>query len=169
MTITTVQAPRRTRGGIAYENRDRDHEWNNRIQRARDEIVCSCGHKNVSHAYGARTVMPWPDGSRIGRGVCGMSPCPCRAFTDPTVNPIMAAFYAHTDADQDAAAWLAEQIPADRCGHAVDEWHDCDCPDAQAEDEWNATRHSLLIPATTRAQEDDAFTALTRIAGRAPQ
>lgn len=55
---------------------------------ARDAQPCTCGHRNVSHAYGSVI-----DGSGIGNGPCGIDrdtrnaatgylgdPCPCQAF-----------------------------------------------------------------------------------------
>lgn len=68
---------------------------NQEIQDARDAQPCTCGHRNVSHAYAVAEDAPaWPDGSRIGMGACGIDrdtrnaatgwlgdPCPCEAFT----------------------------------------------------------------------------------------
>ena len=77
-------------------------ERNQIIQRARDAALCVCGHKNVSHGYGTDAGPAWRDGSRIGRGPCGIEtnasankwsdprtfgphwdsmPCPCQTFT----------------------------------------------------------------------------------------
>lgn len=56
--------------------------WNQSIQAARDATVCTCAHRGVSHGHGDDAGPAWPDGSRIGRGACGIDGCDCPLFED---------------------------------------------------------------------------------------
>jgi hypothetical protein len=58
-----------------------DPLWNARVQRARDDSTCTCGHLCVSHGYGDDDSHAWPDGSLIGRGPCGAEGCECERFS----------------------------------------------------------------------------------------
>lgn len=71
---------------------------NEAIQQARNVLVCTCGHQNISHGFDhASKNTPWPDGSRIGLGACGVDRdtrttrtgwvgdiCQCSGFSDST-------------------------------------------------------------------------------------
>lgn len=43
--------------------------------RTRDAQLCTCTHRNISHAYGVKI-----NGSGIGNGPCGIDRCTCTAF-----------------------------------------------------------------------------------------
>jgi len=73
--------------GIAYfakpENTfAHDGILGSKIQKARDNLVCNCEHRNVSHGYGDPGSTPWREGSFIGLGPCGVDACTCTHFSE---------------------------------------------------------------------------------------
>lgn len=68
------------------ETEPHDAHLSGRIQRARDEALCACSHKGVSHGYGdAPSSGAWADGSKIGTGPCGIDGCLCPGFNGADV------------------------------------------------------------------------------------
>lgn len=84
---------------------------NEAIQRARDKTICRCGHRNVSHSYGADDGPQWREGSRIGLGVCGIDGCNCEAFTLASVADVLNTPELWTfDEDSEANLIAAEDL-----------------------------------------------------------
>lgn len=56
---------------------------------ARDQVLCACGHRNVSHGYGEDAAPVGPFASRIGEGPCGV--CSCLRLAATSESPADAA------------------------------------------------------------------------------